>query len=59
MEFWILGAVFFFMGYAMLSILDDIRDELRQLRGRLADSDSHRGTHSSTNREKKDHERTT
>ncbi len=35
MENWILGAIFFFMAWAMLSILDDIRGELRKLRSKL------------------------
>ena len=46
MENWIIGAVFFFMGWAVLSILDDIRGELRKLRSRLEELDNNQSTES-------------
>ena len=45
-ENWIIGAVFFFMGWAVLSILDDIRGELRKLRSRLEELDNNQSTES-------------
>jgi len=45
-ENWIIGAVFFLMGWAVLSILDDIRGELRKLRSRLDELDNNQNRES-------------